>query len=63
MPKMLVHGDDAASQTLGCGVAKLARAIRGTLGPRGMNTIIDRPSGSPIISRGAAATAQKTSLS
>jgi hypothetical protein len=33
MPKMLVHGDDAARHALECGVAKLARAIRGTLGP------------------------------
>jgi len=61
MPKMLLHGDDAR-QALGRGVAKLARAVRGTLGPRGMNAIIDRPIGSPIISRDGAAIAQEIEL-
>jgi chaperonin GroEL len=61
MPKMLLHGDDAR-QALGRGIAKLARAVRGTLGPRGMNAIIDRPIGSPIISRDGAAIAQEIEL-
>lgn len=42
---------DFARKALGRGVAQLARAVRGTLGPRGMNAIIDRPVGTPIISR------------
>ncbi len=50
MPKIMLH-DDAARQALGRGVAKLARAVRGTLGPRGMNAVIDRPTGTPIVSR------------
>ena len=47
---MMLH-DAAARKALGRGVAQLAKAVRGTLGPRGMNAIIDRPIGTPIISR------------
>ena len=50
MPNIMLH-DDEARMALGRGVAKLAKAVRGTLGPRGMNAIIDRPIGTPIISR------------
>ena len=50
MSKIMLH-DDAARKALGRGVAQLAKAVRGTLGPRGMNAIIDRPIGTPIISR------------
>src|ERR1700733_482102 len=50
MPKIMLH-DDAARRALGRGVALLAKAVRGTLGPRGMNAIIDRPIGTPIVSR------------
>src|SRR5258708_19451620 len=61
MPKMLLHGDDAR-QALGRGIAKLAKAVRGTLGPRGMNAIIDRPIGSPIISRDGVSIASEIEL-
>jgi chaperonin GroEL len=61
MVKILLHGDDAR-QALGRGVAKLARAVRGTLGPRGMNAIIDRPLGTPIVSRDGAAIAREIEL-
>ena len=50
MPKMMLH-DDAARDALARGVHKLARAVAGTLGPRGMNAVMDRPVGTPIISR------------
>lgn len=50
MPKMMLH-DAAAREALGRGVHKLARAVAGTLGPRGMNAVMDRPVGTPIISR------------
>jgi chaperonin GroEL len=43
--------DQAAREALGRGVAQLARAVRGTLGPKGMNAIMDRPIGTPIVSR------------
>lgn len=50
MPKIMLH-DEAAREALGRGVHKLARAVAGTLGPRGMNAVIDRPVGTPMISR------------
>ena len=40
-----------ARAALGRGVEKLTKTIQGTLGPKGGNTIIDRPVGTPIISR------------
>lgn len=43
--------DEAAREALGRGVHKLARAVAGTLGPNGMNAVIDRPIGTPIVSR------------
>ncbi|MCB0213809.1 MAG: chaperonin GroEL, partial [Anaerolineae bacterium] len=50
MPKLLLFEADARA-ALGRGVEKLTNVIRGTLGPKGGNTIIDRPVGTPIISR------------
>jgi chaperonin GroEL len=61
MAKILLHGDDAR-RALGRGVAKLERAVRGTLGPRGMNAIIDRPLGTPMISRDGAVIAREIEL-
>lgn len=61
MPNIMLH-DDEARQALGRGVAKLARAVRGTLGPRGMNAIIDRPIGTPIISRDGVSIASEIEL-
>ncbi len=61
MPKMMLHDDDAR-RALGRGVAQLARAVRGTLGPRGMNAIIDRPVGTPMISRDGVSIASEVEL-
>ena len=61
MAKMMLH-DDAARQALGRGVAKLARAVRGTLGPKGMNAIMDRPIGTPIVSRDGVSIASEIEL-
>ena len=61
MAKMMLH-DDAAREALARGVAKLARAVRGTLGPRGMNVVIDRPIGTPIISRDGVSIADEVAL-
>lgn len=61
MPKMMLH-DDAARAALGRGIAQLARAVRGTLGPRGMNAIIDRPIGTPIVSRDGVSIAAEIEL-
>lgn len=61
MPNIMLH-DEEARLALGRGVAKLARAVRGTLGPRGMNAIIDRPIGTPIISRDGVSIAAEIEL-
>ena len=61
MPKIMLH-DEAARRALGRGVAQLAKAVRGTLGPRGMNAIIDRPVGTPIISRDGVSIAAEVEL-
>ena len=61
MTKMMLH-DDAARMALGRGVAKLAKAVCGTLGPKGMNAIIDRPTGTPMISRDGVSIAHEVEL-
>lgn len=61
MPNIMLH-DEEARLALGRGVAKLAKAVRGTLGPRGMNAIIDRPIGTPIISRDGVSIASEIEL-
>ena len=61
MPKMMLH-DEAAREALGRGVAKLARAVGGTLGPSGLNCIIDRPQGTPIVSRDGVSIAEEVEL-
>ncbi len=61
MAKMMLH-DEAARAALGRGVSKLAKAVRGTLGPKGMNAIIDRPIGTPLISRDGVSIAQEIEL-
>lgn len=61
MAKMMLH-DDKARMALGRGVGKLARAVRGTLGPKGMNAIIDRPIGTPMISRDGVSIAHEIEL-
>ena len=44
-----IQFDDDARQALRRGVEQLAGAVRVTLGPRGRNVVIDRGTGSPII--------------
>ncbi|QDF96396.1 molecular chaperone GroEL [Azoarcus sp. DD4] len=61
MPNIMLH-DDEARAALARGVAKMAKAVRGTLGPRGMNAIIDRPIGTPIISRDGVSIAAEIEL-
>src|ERR1700737_4387696 len=61
MLKIMLH-DEAARAALGRGVAKLAKAVRGTLGPKGMNAIMDRPIGTPIISRDGVSIASEIEL-
>lgn len=61
MPKIMLH-DEEAREALGRGVAKLARAVGGTLGPRGMNAVMDRPVGTPIVSRDGVSIADEIEL-
>jgi chaperonin GroEL len=61
MAKIMLH-DAEARAALGRGVAKLARAVRGTLGPSGLNVIMDRPTGSPMISRDGVSIADEIEL-
>ena len=50
MPKLLMH-NIAARRALARGVGKLAAALEPTLGPKGTNAMVDRPIGTPIVSR------------
>ncbi|WP_138465860.1 chaperonin GroEL [Poseidonocella sp. HB161398] len=50
MSKLLVHGRSARS-ALARGVARLAAAVEPTLGPKGLNAMVDRPVGTPLITR------------
>jgi chaperonin GroEL len=50
MAKKLLHGAEARA-ALARGVEQLALAVVGTLGPKGTNAIMDRPVGTPAISR------------
>jgi len=61
MAKMMLH-DQQAREALGRGVAKLAKAVRGTLGPKGMNAVMDRPIGTPIVSRDGVSIASEIEL-
>ena len=61
MPKMMLH-DEAAREALGRGVAKLTKAVAGTLGPKGMNAIMDRPQGTPLVSRDGVSIAAEIEL-
>ena len=61
MAKIMLH-DAEAREALGRGVAKLARAVGGTLGPRGMNAVMDRPVGTPIVSRDGVSIADEIEL-
>lgn len=61
MPKMMLHRAEARA-ALGRGVEKLTLAVQGTLGPKGMNAIIDRPIGTPIVSRDGVSIADEVEL-
>lgn len=61
MAKLLLHNSDAR-RALAAGVGKLAAAVEPTLGPKGMNAMIDRPIGTPIISRDGVSIAAEIEL-
>ncbi len=61
MSKLLLH-NSKARRALAAGVGKLAAAVEPTLGPKGMNAMIDRPIGTPIISRDGVSIAAEIEL-
>jgi chaperonin GroEL len=54
--------DDEARQPLATGVAKLAKAVRSTLGPRGRNAVLDKGWGSPKITKDGVTVAEDIEL-
>src|ERR1700754_1707331 len=61
MPKLIRYGEKARI-TLDKGVEKLAKAVETTLGPRGMNAVMDRPIGTPLVSRDGVSIASEIEL-
>lgn len=61
MPKLMLHDIDAR-RALAAGVGKLAAAVEPTLGPKGMNAMIDCPIGTPFISRDGVSIASEIEL-
>ncbi|MBL0373435.1 molecular chaperone GroEL [Rhizobium sp. KVB221] len=61
MPKLMLHNSEAR-RALARGVAKLAAAVEPTLGPKGMNAMIDRPLGTPMVTRDGVSIASEIEL-
>lgn len=61
MPNFLLHSTDAR-RALARGVARLAAAVEPTLGPKGLNAMIDRPVGTPLITRDGVSIATEIEL-
>ncbi len=61
MAKLMIHGNEAR-RALAIGVQKLSAAVESTLGPLGMNAMIDRPIGTPLISRDGVSIASEIGL-
>jgi chaperonin GroEL len=62
MAKELRFGKDARDQLL-AGVDKLAEAVRSTLGPKGRNVIIEKITGSPVVTNDGVTIAREIHLS
>ncbi len=54
--------DDAARRPIAEGVAKLARAVKSTLGPRGRNVVLDKGWGSPKVTKDGVTVAEDITL-
>lgn len=61
MPKTMIHGAEAR-QALARGVKRLAAAVEPTLGPKGMNAMVDRPIGTPLVTRDGVSIASEIEL-
>src|SRR6201991_4271047 len=62
MAKELRFGAEARQQLL-VGVDKLAEAVRSTLGPKGRNVIIEKITGSPVVTNDGVTIAREIHLS
>ncbi|TIW69180.1 MAG: chaperonin GroEL, partial [Mesorhizobium sp.] len=61
MPKIMLHNSQAR-RALARGVYRLAAAVEPTLGPKGMNAMIDRPIGTPMVTRDGVSIASEIEL-
>ncbi|MGH9201241.1 MAG: chaperonin GroEL [Vicinamibacterales bacterium] len=61
MAKQIVYGDQARQAVLR-GINQLADAVKVTLGPRGRNVILDKPFGSPTITKDGVTVAKEIDL-
>lgn len=61
MAKLMVHGKNAR-KCLARGVARLAAAVEPTLGPKGLNAMVDRPVGTPLVTRDGVSIASEIEL-
>ena len=61
MAKLMVHGK-TARKCLARGVARLAAAVEPTLGPKGLNAMVDRPVGTPLVTRDGVSIAAEIEL-
>lgn len=61
MAKLMVHGKEAR-KCLARGVARLAAAVEPTLGPKGLNAMVDRPVGTPLVTRDGVSIASEIEL-
>ncbi len=59
--KQLVF-DEAARQAILRGVAKLSRAVKATLGPKGRNVVLDKKFGSPTVTKDGVTVAKEIEL-
>ncbi len=62
MAAKMIEFDQDARQALQRGVAKLARAVKVTLGPRGRNVIIQKSFGSPTVTKDGVTVAKEIEL-
>ena len=61
MPKEIIYGEDMRRR-IQSGVDKLANAVKITMGPKGRNVVIQRPSGSPLVTNDGATIAKEIEL-
>ena len=62
MAAKMIEFDQDARQSLQRGIAKLARAVKVTLGPRGRNVIIQKSFGSPTVTKDGVTVAKEIEL-